>query len=732
MHLKRDQSEVYQTLVDLLAQKDAVVMIGAGSSIDAGYPSWDSLLEILSAKAVVIDPSKASLLKTLCKSDKLLCADEIKAILGADEFYSQLSNIFGPLSPKANLLHQIIINLPFKHFLTTNYDRLLQVAHESCQPDKYIELDLEDNQKEGNLYDSINSKDAIRHFVHVHGSIRSPQNILLTDKDYEERYTKRNDFKELLKLFFINRLIFIGFSLGDEEFMRPLKYLTTCFGEGEAKHIAILPKPDTDEEAEALTIKCRSKYRIEPLFYDSANNHEQLYSLLKQLKNDVQKRSKELLAEIVKFIASVEKSPEISDIIKPLQKLKDLINVNLGFKQIDTTLPDLQVRTKLDSEIDSIFSYVINRQPEIAIEIYRKIFEREGDGLNDRLKYRLHANIGNALNSMNKQIEAAEEYRIATDYWDNSKDAQAIRALGYILKREFDKSLEVTKKICKEYPDFPRGHALRLQSLPKNCTFNDARKSIPLRLRRDSEIAFILGGIANEQGLRKRSEIYSRIAWKGSPFWIEAGMAYASALLSSEKERAAISGGTKFIPQNKERLKEAESVLTELLTKLGQNDPANRKGVIFYNRASIRRLLERESEAQADIEEAYHCNRNDHEIIGAYALQHERSSSRNEAIRILDEYGETKTYSSLSFLLSSMLAKRSGDGDLERAVSILMPWCKKIENITPAYYRYDFLRLWSGLLCKIGKAGALPLFFSPVHLREFRSFPHLQSQTYVA
>lgn len=704
MHPKKNQSDVYQRLVDAIAQNNAIALVGAGSSKRVGYPSWNRLLEILSDKAAEIDPSRKGSLDSLRKIDPLICADKIKKILGVEQYYFNLKKIFGPEKPKFDNFHKLLVSLPFKHFLTTNYDRILQVAHEECRKTRYVELNLEDHQKYGNLFDSIDKKIAQRHFIHIHGSIRNPQSILLANEDYDERYTKRNDFVELLKQFFSGSLVFLGFSLEDEEFMRPLKYLTACLGKGDVKHHAILPKPERSEDAEATIISCRSKYRIEPLFYDSINNHEQLFLLLEELKKDVENRSKELVVEDVKFVVtSLKDNSEFSDIVQPMQEAKNLIELRLNSNQIDTTIPDSHTRTKLDSEIDAIFNYVKNRQPEIAIEMYKSIIDREGEDLDKRLKYRLHANIGNALNAMGKSKEASKEYLLATNYWDESKEALALKALGHILNNNFGKSLKISEQICAEHSDYPRGHALRLQSLPKNYPFKEARKSVPLKLRRDSEVAFALGGIAHEQGLSKRSEIYSRIAWKGSPDWIEAGIAYTAELILIEKERAYISGGTKFIPQNKKRLEEAESILTELLDKLGEYDPAKRKGVIFHNRASTRRLLGRESEARSDIEEAFYYNRNDPEIVAAYALQQERDAGLNEAIRILHECKETQNHSGLSFLLSSMLFQRSNIGDLDNAIEILMPWCKKIEEVTFVNYRYEFLRLASELLRKIGK-----------------------------
>ena len=180
---KKTQPDIYNQLVNALAEDRCMAMVGAGSSMRMGYPSWNGLLELLSAQAAKIDSSRKDELSSLLQDDPLVCADIIKAILGPGEYYSQLEKIFGPLTPEYDIFHELIVRLPFTHFLTTNYDRILQVAHEKCVADQYVELDLEDHQKDGNLFDIICSNSAKRHFIHTHGSITNPQNMVLALED---------------------------------------------------------------------------------------------------------------------------------------------------------------------------------------------------------------------------------------------------------------------------------------------------------------------------------------------------------------------------------------------------------------------------------------------------------------------------------------------------------------------------------------------------------------------
>jgi len=702
-HPKHTQSDVYQRFVNDIAQGDTIAIVGAGSSCRVKYPNWTTLLKLLCEETTDVDSTQKDVLESLIIEDPLVCANKIKKILGQDKFYTFLDKIFGPFNPTYDEFHQVLTELPFKHFLTTNYDRILQVAYESSHAKPYVELDFYEPQSSSDIFDSIGSRDAQTHFLHVHGSIKNPKGIVLAKEDYDSRYMVRNDLIHILKHIFTFKVVFIGFSLSDEEFMGPLKFLTSCLGEGYPRHYAILPKPDKSASIAAVKEKLNARYRIEPIFYDSSDNHAFLIPLLKDLKKDIESCQKDLIAKNVSFLKSIQHTNDIISILQATENVKILIGSTLPLGQHDTTIPETETFTTLDKEITSIFSYVKQGRPEVAIEMYKVILEQRANELMPRLEYRLHANIGNALYAMNRPQEASREYIKATDSWISTKEARANRALGFILGGKYDQSLEITSAIINEYPDYNRAYALYLQSLSKDYPFKDARKLVPPKLRRDAEIAYALSGLAHEQGFYKRSEIYSKISWISQPDWIEAGLAYAVSILAQEREMAIICGGTKLIPRNIHRIKQVENILTNCLDKLHVNDPANRKGIFLYNRATAKRMLSLESEALSDLEEAYRCNSNYPEIIAAYALQHEADGERAEAIRILERYEFTSNHSSLSFLLANMLFQRSAEGDLEKALSILNPWCDKIDDVYPKPHRYDLLRLTSEILLKLNR-----------------------------
>ena len=64
-HPKDTQPEVYQKLVEAIAETRAIAMVGAGSSVRVGFPDWKELLKRLSTEAIKIDTSSKEKLDSL-------------------------------------------------------------------------------------------------------------------------------------------------------------------------------------------------------------------------------------------------------------------------------------------------------------------------------------------------------------------------------------------------------------------------------------------------------------------------------------------------------------------------------------------------------------------------------------------------------------------------------------------------------------------------------------------
>src|SRR5436305_340324 len=101
------------------ADHRAVLWVGAGLSIPAGYPSWQGLAELLRARSVVPLP----------QSGGTHLVDAFVSANGRGALADVLGDIF--IHKRHLKLHEDLVRLPWRAIVTTNYDELLEDACKS-------------------------------------------------------------------------------------------------------------------------------------------------------------------------------------------------------------------------------------------------------------------------------------------------------------------------------------------------------------------------------------------------------------------------------------------------------------------------------------------------------------------------------------------------------------------------------------------------------------------------
>ena len=125
-----DNGAARDLLVQLLRQpRRAVLLVGSGSSIPIGYPSWGQLIVELRDRVV---PELAA----FPDEDLLARASLIRTSLeqypdrvDRRRLYEQyFSDRFRPRNPSHALFHRTLVQLPFCGMVTTNYDPTIESA----------------------------------------------------------------------------------------------------------------------------------------------------------------------------------------------------------------------------------------------------------------------------------------------------------------------------------------------------------------------------------------------------------------------------------------------------------------------------------------------------------------------------------------------------------------------------------------------------------------------------
>jgi len=203
-------------LVELINEKDCVAFIGAGVSAP-DYPCWKDLIVRMAEQFTDLDLDintipAPKIAQRMYETDK-------------DLFYKTLKDIFGrKKSPTSAIRYHYLARIPFKAYVTTNYDPLLIdifSLHKNVtfsEHPKYINLNAA-NLSNGEIF-------------HIHGRIdpddpNIKSDLIFTRSSYEKAYSKSvcplNSF--LGQLFFNHDVCFLGCSAQDEELMDILK---TC------------------------------------------------------------------------------------------------------------------------------------------------------------------------------------------------------------------------------------------------------------------------------------------------------------------------------------------------------------------------------------------------------------------------------------------------------------------------------------------------------------------------
>ena len=279
-----DRSIIPKELVDSLKKDKAGIYVGAGLSQSVGLPGWHTLLKELIelAREISYQPNEkflADLAELITDPGKyLIAAQELKDFLG-DELRKYIIAKFSDNCPGPSETHRLIIKLPFKFFITTNYDTLLENA--------FVQV----NKKQAKVYTFKDSADiaydlwnGTQFILKAHGDANKAQaGFILTEKDYRQILFQERGYQSILQsLFTTKTIVFIGSSLSDPELKLLLSFIHSSFHGGGPTHYALISS-EFMNNAEADS--WRKNFNIKVIPYDPKENHKEIHEFLLELEN---------------------------------------------------------------------------------------------------------------------------------------------------------------------------------------------------------------------------------------------------------------------------------------------------------------------------------------------------------------------------------------------------------------------------------------------------------------
>lgn len=261
--------EIPAKLQAALDSGDLIVFLGAGFGIDSGFPLWRQALQEIATELAKHSQPYASLVQSEAQAGRFLEAAELLylAPVTADVRREILQAVFGK-EPRVSARQVRLVKTPCQGFVTTNYDRSIEIARLQAQVDLHTFTESET--------DLANARVCTRQFcVRLNGRIEAPEGIVLARRHYDE-LPRRNGYVEFFRELFVNRnILFFGFSFTDP-FLRDAVSRMSAALHSVFRRSAFALFSSTPD---ASTNQLLNDAGIVPVIYDPADSHREAWDI---------------------------------------------------------------------------------------------------------------------------------------------------------------------------------------------------------------------------------------------------------------------------------------------------------------------------------------------------------------------------------------------------------------------------------------------------------------------
>lgn len=302
-----------ECLAERMKARSLLAFVGAGLSVPLGYPSWKALMRGIHTSLEVqdeIEPFTDGMFSYEEYAERLFrfaVGKEKK-----DAYYEIFREKFGRREPPCTEVQKLLVQIPFRAFLTTNYDPCLEhaisaVYHDSLQRIQRIPCGVNASLVQYNknhlsfLREVAGGEGVFDKVLHLHGMHDDPEHLVVTKSDYDKLYESQKQSmdgsagianehpyrKMLWALATFYPFVFIGFSGNDEKLMRIIKLVRSDFNHRSFSQqpfsFGIFPwyEKTGNPEAETLEKNCG----IKPIYYlrNDDDQHVNLLPLLQKI-----------------------------------------------------------------------------------------------------------------------------------------------------------------------------------------------------------------------------------------------------------------------------------------------------------------------------------------------------------------------------------------------------------------------------------------------------------------
>ena len=218
--LSPEKLKAAEDLAQLAASGHLSLFLGAGTSIPSGLPSWKGLLYALEDQLTSSRTTGKRKIERECGGDLLKMADKLADLARSHAngkcLKTRVANHIEEQKCHPSLVLALLLSLPSKSIVTTNYDKLIETAYHNQN------VASSDRSRASDLsilpHQPISS--AKKWLLKMHGCVSHPKKIVLSGKDYAESKVLTGIVQANL---LTTHLLFCGFSLTDPNYEKVVK-----------------------------------------------------------------------------------------------------------------------------------------------------------------------------------------------------------------------------------------------------------------------------------------------------------------------------------------------------------------------------------------------------------------------------------------------------------------------------------------------------------------------------
>lgn len=250
--------------------KEPILFAGAGVSARANVLTWEPLLDFLKEWIRSRDPHTANIMAEYIREKDLITAADyffLSKRVPDNERLNALVEQLNRYDPKK--LHSLI-KLPFRSFVTTNFDRCLLDAYAAVNQKAPLDFRRGDESFKQVQW-------CAEPFVaRIHGGIELAPSIVLTSKHFES-LTVDPSYQDILTHIFTRKnVLFLGCSFADPAVRAVFEQINKQYGATPpGLHMALIAN-----EVDSEFIGRLNRMRVETVRYDPSNRHMEMWDAI--------------------------------------------------------------------------------------------------------------------------------------------------------------------------------------------------------------------------------------------------------------------------------------------------------------------------------------------------------------------------------------------------------------------------------------------------------------------